>query len=116
MCNLVVGWYMFKGPTLATFMIDQSSQQLITSFPFLGINSCVAFISTVQQDSFWPILIILILLLLSLFEGGGANFLPQSKRSRKTDIMSVENLCGLFFIQINLLSMTGVEYGRNLGF
>ena len=82
---------MFKGPTLATFMIDQSSQQLITSFPFHGINSCVAFISTVQQDSFCPFLIIFILLLLSLFEGGVANFVPQSKRSHKRDIMSVKN-------------------------
>ena len=112
MCNLVVGW-----PTLATFLIDQISQQLITSFPFLGINSCAAIISTVQQDSFWPILIISILLLLSLFEGRVANFLPQSKRSHERDNMSVENLCGsFFFIQINLLAMTGVEYGRNLGF
>ena len=87
---------MFKGPTLATILIDQSNQQLITSYTFLGINSCVAIISTVQQDSFWPILIISILLLLSLFEGGVANYLPQSKRSRERVITSLENWYGFF--------------------
>ena len=46
------------GPIVAPFLIDQSSQQLTNSFSFLGINSCVTVMSTVQHYSFWSMLII----------------------------------------------------------
>ena len=38
--------------------VNEVCEQLTNSFSFLEINSCVTIISTVHQDSFWPISII----------------------------------------------------------